>query len=881
MALSFVPLRNVKTVNAQTNLKATFILNGLQEVAPAVIAYDDPTIAGNDPDQQTPNPYDYELVPGVDCVQLVRIERRVQDEPALDESKGFKFYWGAGNNVNLITLPDGTKVSWDSVVVDNLPSPYFDDNYLYGTNLSFLDLAPLYATDVYLTVVPTVGSGSNFKDKYYVVAVDLDTDEPGIQWGFFFDKDIQFNNPQPANNTRGPYLPGDDFTVDVDGDGIFTPGVDRLFRIFVQHLDDSTEEPGDDSCGYALGMMEMLFASCCSNEFVYDYSVESDLEPAYFGDPNQSFKNPFFKAHLSSGTSPRGQVSGDIDMVKEIHQSTASPYWLLGSTTFFNLKIKTRGFLDLELFSDSRDDNNNTDGALTFTVPNNSKDDYSYSLPGGVELGSDFMGAKDRLQSLDSIGYFMDSLTGNIVWVLDVISNGTLDSNDYYLYPTSNSFAPFYTTWKLGTLIDPGDINLVNPPHSLNLIAVASVIDDNNNGTLYEFGEHVVPRQNWNYEYPIEDNNMALEKFEDGQVSTIYGDFRGIDIPVLPGTLPIEVHWYDALGTEVTTLKVEQTYTVTVKVNCDLPSYAKIVAEIRVPGQDGTQDVIAVALFNPGVKEVTFHNVTPWRGTRGWDNVRYSVRSVEVRVYADFYTQLDKGPYDGFYGSDEMNRFLNDPFVYHYVRSPGSNVNGQYNMADAYDCFNRARLHVNPEDLVVKANRECISKLDQVYPNLMLSISNVDNPIDANDPFGPIMSDRLFVGSTPFPLFAWVDASGGGIKGLALGKITDGNGNILNKFILQINENGTVTSWLWSDANNNNIYDPGETLTLKSDPNFPSLDIYKWMDINGNGTIDTSDWLDYNLNQTMDTTEFRDLNQDGFVDTLEWLDINGDNQIDL
>lgn len=380
MALSFVPFRSTKTVNAQTKLNATFILNALQEVAPAVTAFDDPSTPGNDADTPTPNPYDYEQVPGQDCVSLVRIDRRVQDEPALDEPKGFKFFWGAGQNVNLITLPDGTKLSWDYEEGDDLAAydPYFDDFYLYGMDLSFMDLTPLYAVDVYLTVVPSVGSGSTFKDKYYVVAVDLDPETAGIQWGFFFDKDIQFNNPQPANNTRGPYLPGDDFTVDVDGDGAFTPGVDRVFRIFVQHLEDETEETEDDSCGYALGMMEMLFASCCTNEFVYDYSVETDLEPAYFGNPLPG--RPYFKAHLSSGTSPRGQVLGDIDMVKEIQQSTANPYWWLGSTTFFNLNVKTRGFLDLELFYDSSNDNNYTDYSTDGISSRDNNDNYAFNI---------------------------------------------------------------------------------------------------------------------------------------------------------------------------------------------------------------------------------------------------------------------------------------------------------------------------------------------------------------------------------------------------------------------------------------------------------------------------------------------------------------------
>lgn len=494
------------------------------------------------------------------------------------------------------------------------------------------------------------------------------------------------------------------------------------------------------------------------------------------------------------------------------------------------------------------------------------------------------MGAKDRPapeEFYDTIAYFTDSLTGNIVWVLDLSGGnpGFLDTGDYYLYPTSDSFKPFYTTWKLGTNIDPGDVN-VNPinPAPLNQIAVASIIDDDNDGNLYELNEHVVPEQDWTNEYPIEDADIVLEMFNDGQVSTIYGDFRGIDIPVLPGTLPIEVHWYDATGSEVTTLKVEQTYTVTVKVNCTLPDYAKIVAEVRVAGNGSTQDVIAVALFNPGVTEYTFHNVTPWRGTRGWDNVRYSVRGVEVRVYADFYKQLDAGPYDGFYGYDEVTRFLNDYWVVHYVRYPGGNVDGQYTMSNVYDCFNRVRPHVDPEGLIVKANRECISKLDQVYPNLMLSISNVDNPIDANDPSGPIMSDPSL--QEP-PLFAWVNASGGGIKGLAIGVSVTETGGI-TKYILQINENGTVTSWRWTDTDNDYIYDPGEDLDLVSDPNFPSLPIYKWMDINGNGAIDTSEWLDYDLDQTMDLlNELHDLNNDGAVNTLEWLDINEDFQIDL
>ena len=140
-------------------------------------------------------------------------------------------------------------------------------------------------------------------------------------------------------------------------------------------------------------MVEYLNDSCCGVENVYDISVESDVEPAYWNNPLPD--QPLVRARLMSGTNPRGSVEGTIDQSKELSQSTGDIK--LSSTTFHNIKVKTRSFLDLEIWKDD-----DRDGS----------DDYD---TGAEEI----LGIDNTTKYPDDakLSYFYDSLTGKYRYI--------------------------------------------------------------------------------------------------------------------------------------------------------------------------------------------------------------------------------------------------------------------------------------------------------------------------------------------------------------------------------------------------------------------------------------------------------------------------------
>ena len=308
------------------------------------------------------------------------------------------------------------------------------------------------------------------------------------------------------------------------------------------------------------------------------------------------------------------------------------------------------------------------------------------------------------------------------------------------------------------------------------------------------------------------------------QTSLLFGDLRALDLFVLPGDFELNVNIETESGVSVDELKVEQTYTVTVSLpeDCTLGDYDALHFVVELPGYNslGVEgwEIVAQGDLTDTVTSMTIHNVTPWRAGE-----------FRVRAWLDFYGSASYGPKDMIsagYTYRFKYKFLNlylidrDPLI-----EPGDGF------ADSYDCYFEVTNDIVPEDITPETGVQCISRLDQRWPNVWFKISNNDNPEDVDDPTGQILDD----GNED--IFAWINASGGGIKNLSVGLMDNdstGSGDI-KRYILQLNDDNTVTVWEW--PGDIPLYGPaqpdGTTLSTSS--------LIKYYDKNGNNHWDEGD----------------------------------------
>ncbi|MGC8944008.1 MAG: hypothetical protein ACP5KX_07900, partial [Caldisericia bacterium] len=716
MALSFIPLRNTKTVSAYDKTKATMVANALQNV------------------QQLPTPPNtWELVNSAVTVQ-----------------RYFQFYW--------------------------------DPN---------IGLTPFLATDMYLTVI-SEGSLSKLDAHYYVVI----TVNPAGGWYVFIDPDTHFDLPY---NLGGPsYSNTRRFSLGAYHTLRYGGAKGRTFHSgWADMANSGTLDPGD-----LFLFFELLKASCCGNEVIYDISVESDVEPVIW--PNPLVQNPKATAVLGPGTG-----SDFAPKTQELARSTA---YKVSTTTFFNIKLTNREYLDLEIFNDNGVDNVSGNPILGV---DNLLDDY---VP--LTSGEEFIGAVtgDGLTSVpNSIGYIIDALNGNRVYVYDLDNSTTFTANDIILSPTRAGW------FKAVGVVSAGDVNLGNP--------LETVYAAGNVGSVTLQGvDFYGPMNTWVKENPVHGITMT------------YGDFRGMDIEVLPGEMDLDVKIETEAGVSVEELKVEQTYTiwVSLKDDCTLPKDAKVHVVLELPGYDvngnpGYEVVKYFTLDNSHRSEKT-HNITPWRGSLFADFSTHFEPMFRVRAFADICSALgpEDGSYDSLYVPELDNDFNNDGqesrldslgMTLDPLAEDITNVVPFENYFDGnkfgnYDCWVYKTYPINPEELKLTANKLCISPLDQRWPNIGFSVYNVDNPADVDDPSGLIKS-------TPqSPFFGFVNAKGTGIEWINVATISG-----TDRYIIQYNSDLSIYVWTWND-DNDLVYERGEVNTQPVYSGPP----WKWNDTEGTPT---------------------------------------------
>jgi len=625
-----------------------------------------------------------------------------------------------------------------------------------------LAYTPVLGTDFYLTVVSDA-SGSKLMDRYYAI---IALDDKGDVY-LFVDPDTTFEPPASTNNTKlfGPFPLGttlSDWTITIGG------------RNFVLNFFDMDND-GELSEGDALVLIEVLQASCCGNEIVYDISVESDIEPAYYSDDLPY--NPLLAARLSSGTGTDFQP-----ISQQIEWSVAHR---IGTTTFHNIKLTNREFLDLEIwFDDGYDIIDNH----YYLINHNTSDDYVPLTDAEEWLGvvdgnyGDFVSVGQVISGTDLFGrtlYFLNRGIGNDV-----------DVGEYTLIPLEGG-----KFFKVQNVIDVTDPNWMNLNVVINDV---NVIDIDGDGNISP-GDIVVANDVYAWNTPLLYPGLTLR----------FGDFRGIDIPVLPGKMNLDVKVYDTYpgGTPVDKLRVEQTYTVVVSLpdDCVLPPGARVHVVAQVPGYyavnysnppspeyvEGYETVLPGGDFYLSATQKSYRfEVTPWRGSLA-KTMKHDYPQFRITAYAEICGAI--GPEDGTYGTIVVPF----PADAHVEDDPADDylfVDGIF--ADQYDCWFEKFYPIEPEVLVATGDRECISYLDQRFPNFGIRIENIDNPADVDDPSGPISPayEEEY-------LYAYVNASGGGILWYAL--VSDG----ANLYILQ---KGKTVDYLWrlNDTGPlNNVFD--------------------------------------------------------------------------
>ncbi|HOC53087.1 MAG TPA: stalk domain-containing protein, partial [Caldisericia bacterium] len=205
---------------------------------------------------------------------------------------------------------------------------------------------------------------------------------------------------------------------------------------------------------------------------------------------------------------------------------------------------------------------------------------------------------------------------------------------------------------------------------------------------------------------------------------------------------------------------------------------------------EGYELIASPLILSKTVTTVKFHNVTPWRGSQLKDLKNFASPGFRVSGYLikgnDFVGPFDTTDKDGLkiiYTSDFYDsgkRYILNPFAV----SVGITRAVILEAFNVYDCLFQKVYNIEPEDLKITASEDCLSYLDQRFPNIYFTIENV-NDFDLDDPSGNITEQGAE------GLFAYILATGGGIKYHAVvvrGKI---------RYVLQVNSDDTVFRWTW------------------------------------------------------------------------------------
>jgi hypothetical protein len=222
----------------------------------------------------------------------------------------------------------------------------------------------------------------------------------------------------------------------------------------------------------------------------------------------------------------------------------------------------------------------------------------------------------------------------------------------------------------------------------------------------------------------------------------------------------------------------------------------------------------------------------------------------EYNIYDPYWVlrPWDQAMYEGKYPGDHTPR---------PVPSTSGMITADCSLDNQYDCYGSFDMIVEPEWIDIEyAGKTCISPVDQRFPNLVLSVFDADNDYDINDPAGMKFSTVALQAGVRGKMIANVNAHGAGIKYLCTAMSPDEPNE---RYIIQVNEDGTYTFWRWWEEIGNG---PGGAV----------------------GALDPTDWLysaRVNIGAIGDTGgRYSYASSQPFTDTDGWLQaITGDSNI--
>ena len=257
---------------------------------------------------------------------------------------------------------------------------------------------------------------------------------------------------------------------------------------------------------------------------------------------------------------------------------------------------------------------------------------------------------------------------------------------------------------------------------------------------------------------------------------------------------------------------------------------------------NGTPNNLNNMLFECSpTRPVVKFEFTPYRGSCNKDG-QYDVALVDNRGITDrsqsgiawTYAFRESGgqipaPPDGYYGdptldwqgsapAGAMNPYTGKKFLQRvagdfvpWKANDSGKPNGQIPypplpayLENNYDCLTMWKHIIKPEQLDAKANRLCITTLDQKFPNLMVKLFDHDNSNDINDPADipfSIPFDYNGTAYVPGSASSWhanvvnYNCYGGGVAWMAVGMPSDTGASY--KYIIQYNLDGTYYYWYW------------------------------------------------------------------------------------
>lgn len=496
---------------------------------------------------------------------------------------------------------------------------------------------------------------------------------------------------------------------------------------------------------------------------------------------------------------------------------------------FQNVTPEWTGYLGMEWFLDNGVNNKIALTTRNTLTASNLSDDF---LVEG--LSEEILGQTSRTGDLDyrktlqaipsSIRFYNISGSGfgaGVPFYRDQDNTMTVSAGDERLCEVICVSQGIEVAYSAGSFVTTGDLDDTHPlqsiPSTYKTVDYHPTSNELTQNGLYDVGEPIYKKR-WLSTNPgyVESGDFRITKvilpnasYERGTFvapsvfyyhqSKVYGlsqgvsgDFRNLDIPILPGRDGITI-------LNSPHFQVEQTTTFDVSVS-PLRRGERLTLFVDAPikRSDLIRDLLIKKEIVGLCDGLITMTITPYTGSFSEKGAEYPLsiiafrekagNGIKMRTYRDLVMESN------FYESVFDNR----PVKYETLLSTDFKQ----------DTLDIAETFVYPEKAIIRPSKQCVSQFDGRFPNLWASLSDNDNPNDINDPYAMIASNANS------QLTANYNAHGAGIEYLATcyGYINNKPNN-LSYFIVQVNTNQTYTMWLWNDIAPKGVLNWGDKLS--------------------------------------------------------------------